>query len=425
MESALPEEPHLTVISNTEQTGHSGEHAPEALFISALLEVGQYIPGMYGIRDDQFSGHKPVHQFCTNYQATSKVAPPLNLLTKKFPNFPFEPNINPVWAATQLAEAHTNRMLRKVMAKASMAVAEEAHDEAIAMLRDTLSRITPAVSQGINATDMSQLEGKDDLVTCPVPAGMLSKITNGIGAGDLWYVAARLGVGKSWRLIQHAVTAAEAGWDVAYFSLEMPAKAVIDRIHRIALRNYTKPWPELELPERSELIEKWSQGKGTINIYDPSAGRCDAAVVSSVAGENTLVIVDYVGLMYTNSGIRSIEDWRAAATISNQLKEVALEHSVPIIAAAQINRSGESKGSGMPGAEHLAQSDALGQDADALITLKKYGQHALVNALTKYRHGESGAKWYTQFEPGKAKLGDISPEMANQLKALDEEADDF
>lgn len=416
------EEARLSVVHGSERSMHENESSPEALFISALVDSKSYIPGAYGIRDEQLKGHRPVHEFCMKYQEEAKTAPPHELLFSKFPAFPYLADVSPAWAATQLAEAHTNRMLRKAMTQASKSIADDANQEAIDILKNAISAVAPAVSNGVDVADMSILEEVANIEMCPVPDGTISSLTGGIAPGDLWYVAARLGIGKSWRLVQHAIAAAEAGWDVAYFSLEMPAKSVLDRIHRIALRDWKKPWFELDLKTRGELMEKWAHKSGTISVFDPTSGRCDAAVVGAVAAPRTLVIVDYIGLMYTNNGQRSIEDWRSAATISNQLKEVALEQNVPIIAAAQINRAGD-KENGMPSAANLAQSDALGQDADALVTIKRYSRRVVMNSLTKYRHGESGARWYSQFEPGKGLLHDITPEKANTLRAEDEEAE--
>ncbi|CAB4194583.1 replicative DNA helicase [uncultured Caudovirales phage] len=398
----------------------AGDNAPEALFISALLDSGQYIPGIYGIKHEQVRGHRPIHEFCIKYQADANSAPPLHLLKTKYPQFPYTPDVNPQWAASELAEAHTNRVLRKTMARAAAAVADEANDEAITILKEGLGQVQPAVGMGVDITDLSLLEADENVELCQVPPGMMSTITGGIAPGDLWFVAARLGIGKSWRLIQHAIAAAESGWDVAFFSLEMPAKSVLDRIHRVALKSWEKPWHEIPMDTRRTLLEEWSEGRGSISVYDPTKGRCDASVISSVANERTLIIVDYVGLMHTSSGARAIEDWRAMATISNQLKEVALERNVPVIAAAQINRSG-ARADGALGAEHLAQSDALGQDADALITLRKNSRRVLVNSLTKYRHGESGARWFTRFEPSLGKFEDMSPDKAHEFKAIDDE----
>jgi hypothetical protein len=414
---------HLISDKNAQiNYGSSADHSPEAQFISALIDTGIYIPGIYGVRSEQIVGHKPVHEFCVKYQEISHSAPPIHILKERFAQFPYIAEANPVWAASVLSEAHTNRVLRQTMSKASASLAEDANDEAINILQDGLSRIQPAVGMGIDATDLTLLEDMGELETCPVPQGMLHTTTGGIASGDMWIIAARLGVGKSWKLIQHAVAAAEGGWDVAFFSLEMPAKSVLDRIHRVALKQWKEPWVNLELDQRSEMLEEWAQDSGTISVYDPTKGRCDASVLSAIASEKTLIIVDYIGLMHTTSGARAIEDWRAMATISNQVKEVALSQNVPIIAAAQINRAGGNSDRS-PGTEHLAQSDALGQDADAVITLKQHSKRVLVNSLTKYRHGESGAKWFTQFEPGRGMLGDLSISKATEMKMEDDESD--
>ena len=409
--------------------GSTADHSPEALFISALVDSGKYIPGIYGIKSEQIIGHKPVHMFCMKHQEQCNEAPSVAVLKQKYPKFPYIENANPQWAASELSDAHTNRVLRIATSSASESLAEYANDQAVSILQAGLQKIQPAVGMGVDMMDLSYLDNQSELQMCPVPKGMLTTVTGGIASGDLWFVAARLGIGKSWRLIQHAIAAQEAGWNVAFFSLEMSAAQVMDRMHRVVLKDFKEPWfpyNELTVEEkakRNSLLDKWSQkhkNLGIVSLFDPSKGRCDASVISSVSDVNTLIIVDYVGLMHTSSGVRAIEDWRAMATISNQLKEVALNRNVPIIAAAQINRSGAGSDR-TPGAEHLAQSDALGQDADALVMLKKDSKRVMVNSLTKYRHGESGAKWYTQFEPAKAKLDDLSIERAMQLKMEDDE----
>ena len=398
----------------------TNNHSPEAIFISAMIDSGSYIPAMYGIKSEFFSAHKPIHEFCLRYQADSNEAPKINVLLEHYGSFPYLPGVNPQWAANRLSDAHNMRVLRKTIMQASASVEDESLGEAISILNDGLNRIQPAIGMGIDATDFSVLEEFDHLEMCPVPEGKISDLTGGIAPGDLWFVAARLGIGKSWRMIQHAVAAAEGGWNVAYFSLEMPAKSVLERIHRVALRSWTKPWIELTMDKRKEMMEHWAQGSGSISIYDPSNGRCDATVLSSVAHEKTLLIVDYVGLMHTTSGTRAIEDWRAMASISNQLKEVALNRNVPIIAAAQINRAGD-KVNGTPGPEHLAQSDALGQDADALITLVKHSSKVSLNSLSKYRHGESGTRWFSLFDPSCGNFKDISIEKANEYRMRDDQ----
>lgn len=423
--------PRLHVVAGEEGSSRVNSATPEAHFISALLQTGQYAPATYGIRDNQILAHRQVHEWCTGYQKRAGYAPAVHLVKEKFPSFVFTPDVNASWAAYQLHEVWELRTLHTALAEASSHLAEDRVSHAKSGLRSALAGLHPLLGRGSDAADLAFLSEQESTDRCAVDLpgsgssggnGQLQTLTEGIAPGDLWYVAARMGVGKSWRLLQIAVAAAERGWPVMFYSLEMPVRTVMDRIHRIALRDsYRGHWDDLDLPTRSQLVGQWAEVSAPITVYDPSRGRCDATVVAAAAETRSLVVIDYVGLMHTTSGQRSMEDWRAAAIISNELKSAALEHSVPIVSAAQVNRSGDSAAE--PTTVHLAQSDALGQDADLVLTLKPYSRRVLANYVAKNRNGLAGVRWYTRFEPATGRFGDVSPDTARDLKAEDDERD--
>lgn len=421
--------PRLHVVAGDELTSKVNSSTPEALFISALLATKSYIPAAYGIRDHQISAHRQVHEWCKRYQERATQAPPVHLVKDAFPSFVYTPDVNAAWAAAELHQVWKTRQLHIALGKASYALADDEVDTALADLRHSLTSLHPLVGKGTDVADFSFLDTQTSTERCPVDLpgigiggtqGRLQTVSGGIARGDLWYIAARMGVGKSWRLMHMAVAAAEAGWPVLFYSLEMPVGTVMERLHRIALReSFTGYWDDLELGKRRQLIEAWADKAAPITLFDPSRGRCDASVVAAAGDEKALVILDYVGLMHTLNGQRSMEDWRAAATISNELKAAALEHNVPVISAAQLNRSGDSVAE--PGTVHLAQTDALGQDADLVLTMKQFSRRVHVNYIAKNRSGEAGVRWYSRFEPAMARFADLTPDAARDLKDEDDE----
>lgn len=410
-------------------SGRDKHLAPEALFISALIDSGQYTPATYGVRDNHIRNTRQIHEFCLRYQAEAKRSPDIGLIRKKYPSFSYMPGIDPYWAASNLKEAYEAWYLLKIMAEAAEPLRgdNKAPKEAYGILKAGLAEIAPTSTRISTITDYDALTPEAEDARCPVDldgTGKLTTITGGIAPGNLWYVAARLGVGKSWRLLAMAVAAAEAGWNVKFYSLEMSKAEVIDRIHSIALRHeWKRPWSEITRSERIELMDAWAQRSGNILVADPTAGPIDASVIAGNHEDGDLAIVDYIGLMRSTTGTRAIEDWRAAATISNQLKEVALEHSIPLISAAQINREG-GKATGGPRAEHLAQSDALGQDADLLLMVTEYSRRVHLNTISKNRHGIHGTRWYSRFEPSLAAFEHLTSDQAEALKAADDAADE-
>lgn len=407
--------------------------APEALFISALLASGQYSPSTYGIHDHQIAAHTQVHEACKRYQAKAGQAPPIHYIRDKYPSFIYTPDIHPAYAAHILHEAWRTRMAHVALAKASYELADSRVDDALAILKAGTASLYPLGGRGVDLTDFTWMDDQVGIEKCPVSApgmgmsggmSMLHTVTGGIAPGDLWYVGARLGAGKTWKLVEFAVAAAMANWNVLFLSLEMTVAAVMDRITSYALREvFPGHWDDIvdDEAKKAALLE-WTEGKGKITVFGSSHTRNDASVAAIAAEMNAILIVDYVAKLTTHSGKTSKEDWQTAGTISNELKAAALEHSVPIIAAAQLNR--EASRVKHPDAAHLAESDEFGRDADLVLTLSAESRRVRSNFIAKYRHGETGDAWYSRFEPGIRRFEDITPDIARDLIDADEERRD-
>jgi len=107
------------------------------------------------------------------------------------------------------------------------------------------------------------------------------------------------------------------------------------------------------------------------------------------------------------------------AAISNILKETAVQRSIPILAAAQINREGDTMGNKPAKLKNLAQSDALGQDADSVITMKQLSKTVAVYSLEKNRSGEGGALWHTMYLPNEGRFDEIGFDRARDMRERD------
>jgi len=398
----------------------------EALFISALLDLGQYNPGSWGVREVEMARYPQLHALATHYQLHAGMAPPLSLVTSRFASFPYVAGLSPAWAATAVHADHTDRVLRTTLASAASLVATDQHEQAITLMTTGLAGLHQGLPQGVDICDFDALLEGMGAERCPLPPGRLAHVLGGIIPGDFGLIAARLNVGKSWWLAYIATVAAEAGWNVVFASLEMPSFLVMDRIHRLACRTaWRRPWADLEDAHRRALLGAWSERSGRVTIYDPSHRKqgFNASLVASLEAERTVVIWDHIGLSRTIAGVRAISDWRAAAEISNELKEACLTTRMPVIAAAQINRTGASASSG-PSPEHLSQTDALGQDADWMVTIAPHSTGSRVMKFAKTRNGPGvGERYYTRYDPAVGNFADITPDQAIALKGADIERD--
>jgi len=402
----------MTVIPLHQPT--QDEHTPEELFISALIESGDYSPTKYGVPPHAIRGWADVHRLCMDHQERAGYAPPVELVLSRFPDFPFVPGVGPAWAAIGVADQETTRDLRKTLVSASMSVRDGNNAEAIKTMREGLASITVGSSPGTNVTDFSPLYEAQEDQAAPIPPGHLSEVTGGHWAGELWMVAAVWGVGKSWTLCDHAVAAAEGGWDVHFHTLEMSTAKMLNRIHQIALREWAVGTFDT-LEARKEAIDTWAAECGELTVFGPEHGRRSAAMISGqVTHRKTLVIVDYLGRMYTNDGVPAKKDWTSQSMVSQELAEVVSARRIPGLVAVQVNRQGD-----------VAGSMDLERDADLIMELGRISSVETVpvrkNTLKKIRDGAPTKPWHTRFDPTAGRFGDITGEEAMALKA-DEEA---
>ena len=397
----------------------------EALFISSMLGPDcQYDPAAWGITPEMIMRYPKVHSFCMRYQAKAGNAPPPMIVHQKHPGFYYTEGIDTGFAAELLINEYKTHLLRDGIHKALTELMQDGNNDAnpdIASkhLTDAVKKTSSVVVS--EAVAYESIIPPDPMSTIRIPldypgekSPLMELTNNGIGSGELWLLAARFGVGKTYRLINSCVAAAEAGNVVHLYSMEMTVEQVRERMDRIALRNIPCDFGDPKDVDRARAVWKQSHN-GKILIHDPSKGTPSAARISGQVDPGELVVLDYIGKMRSSTGRRAKEDFREMALIAQELKELALTAKVPILSAAQINREGVRDEEGGQ-AHHLAQSDDLGQEADVIHVVASYAQKVHMNTLSKNRYGPQKRRWFTEFDPDRNRFGYISADEAERLK---------
>jgi replicative DNA helicase len=232
-----------------------------------------------------------------------------------------------------------------------------------------------------------------------VPSGFrsLDRITGGFMPGDLVIIAARPSVGKSALALQIAQHAALSGYPTGLFSLEMSDRQLALRVlaggagidTRSAVPDDAFEAASQIASERSRL-PMWIDDTPTATSMDL---RLRARRLAAENGSLGLLIVDYLQLA-EGRGRESRE--RDVAEISRNLKALAREMELPVIALCQLNRQAEGRETGEPRLSDLRESGAIEQDADTVVFLWKPGHDdpAPVEEITltvrKQRNGPQG-----------------------------------
>lgn len=201
----------------------------------------------------------------------------------------------------------------------------------------------------------------------------MDKMTAGLQRGDLIIIAGRPSMGKTTFAMNIAENAAiGANVPVAVFSMEMSAEQLsfrmIGSIGRVSQQH---------LRTGRLTDEDWSRIESAVSMMsnapifiDDSAGltptevRARARRLKREHGLG-LIVVDYLQLMQVTGTVEN----RATeiSEISRNLKALAKELDVPVIALSQLNRSVEQRADKKPVMSDLRESGAIEQDADLIV----------------------------------------------------------
>ena len=221
---------------------------------------------------------------------------------------------------------------------------------------------------------IEEIANKEGLSGIATGFDKLDKITSGWQPSDLVIIAARPGMGKTAFVLSMARNIAiDFGHPVALFSLEMSSVQLITRLisSETGLSSEKLRTGKLEKHEGEQLsvkvkdLEKaplFIDDSPSLSIFDL---RAKARRLASQHGIK-LIIVDYLQLMTAGgNGKGGGNREQEISTISRNLKALAKELEVPVIALSQLSRAVETRGSSKrPLLSDLRESGAIEQDAD-------------------------------------------------------------
>ena len=225
---------------------------------------------------------------------------------------------------------------------------------------------------------IEEISKKEGLSGIASGFGEIDRLTSGWQPSDLIIVAARPGMGKTaFTLSMARNITVENNIPVAFFSLEMSAIQLITRLisSETGLNSEKLRTGKLEKFEWELLNVKVTNLENAPLYIDdtPSLSifelRAKARRLSSQYGIK-LIVVDYLQLMTLGSSQKSGNREQEISTISRNLKALAKELDIPIIALSQLSRAVELRGgTKRPILSDLRESGAIEQDADIVSFL--------------------------------------------------------
>ena len=283
--------------------------------------------------------------------------------------------------------------------------------------RDT-SALTPLSSSMVETLGtLQKLSGPEAEKYKGIPTGfrLLDSVLTGLGHGDLIILAARPGMGKTSFALNIATNVAEQQKvPVAIFSLEMTKEQLTNRIlsAKAGIDSQAFRTGALSAADWEDLAIASERLHDAPIFLDDTSGLTIPEMKAKIRRVNQdptrpkigLIIIDYLQLM--TSGKRIENRVQEISDITRNLKIMAKEMGVPVIALSQLSRAVEKQGASSghrPQLSDLRDSGSIEQDADCVLFLYREAYYASQQGddapaadsntaeciVAKNRHGET------------------------------------
>ncbi len=318
-------------------------------------------------------------------------------------------------------KAHLRKLIHVANAVESMAYREEEETEDIVNRAEQMVLDVSGTTKGESSFSamrdvvyetidrINELQRHKGILT-GVSTGFkdLDNLTSGLQKSDLILVAARPSMGKTAFTLNIAQNVAmKSKKNVAFFSLEMSKTQLVARVLAAVAGINSGHIRNGQLSQ-----EDWGKAINALNdlaeapLYiDDTSGLTPQLMKKKLRrliqehGELGLVVVDYIQLMENGGKKMADNRQQEVSAISRQLKIMAREFNVPLIALSQLSRGVESRADKTPMLSDLRESGSLEQDADIVAFLNRENYQDTEDTsdgvetqviIRKHRNGELG-----------------------------------
>lgn len=236
--------------------------------------------------------------------------------------------------------------------------------------QSSIKRVDEALEETMIEIETAYQKG-GALVGISTGFGDIDRLMSGLQCQDLIIIAARPSMGKTTLAINMATNISKTN-TVAIFSLEMSTSQLTKKIlsSETMIRNDKIKSGKLDQQEWEHIMHK-SNNLATRKLFIDD--NCEGTVNGIKAKCKKLkmqcgldvVIIDYLQLMSAKAQSREQE----ISTISRELKQMAKELDVTVIALSQLSRACEARPNKRPMLSDLRESGAIEQDADIVMFL--------------------------------------------------------
>jgi len=253
-------------------------------------------------------------------------------------------------------------------------IESEKYESVISLMKDAISKGEPSTIGHNFFEDYDVRFSKISRITCPTGISELDKrdvLNGGLARGEIGVVTAPTGVGKSHFLVHVGAEALRVGKNVVHYTFELSEKAVGIR-YDSNLCNI----PSGDIVDRKdEVIKKYEDSKlGRLIIKEYPTGSATITTIRNHIEKlllksfvPSLIIIDYADIMRSSRRFDSLR--HELKLIYEEIRNLAMDLSVPIWTASQSNREAADKP--VVGLENMSEAYAKAMVADVVLSISR------------------------------------------------------
>ncbi len=240
-------------------------------------------------------------------------------------------------------------------------------------------------------------DGSDELVGLTTGIDCVDLVTTGIRAGETWAIGGRTGDGKTSLALQIAAANCRRDVPVGYFSIEMSKGELLQRLwsHEGKIPFHYIRNPRCASADVRSHVQRAMATVGLWPLFVAEDGSLSLQKLVAKARllirqeKLRLLVVDYVQLVSANAP----NERERITKISSQIRALAKDTGVPIVAVSQLNRPKDRNQNERPNKFSMKESGSLENDANTILLIyrpvddfnRPNGEDEIV--VAKQRHG--------------------------------------
>jgi replicative DNA helicase len=319
------------------------------------------------------------------------------------------------------------QVLRQALEDSVKAISAENYDSVLSIMKDAVAKGSPSTVGHVFFDDYEARFTKINRITCPTGIKELDKkdvLNGGLARGEIGVITAPTGVGKSHWLVQMGASALRVGKNVIHYTFELTETSV-----GIRYDSNLCDIPSSDVQDRKEEVLKQYEdnnyGRLIIKEY-PTGGASIMTIRNHIEKLMmkdfipSLIVIDYADIMRSTRKYDSLR--HELKLIYEELRNLAMEMSVPIWTASQANREAADKD--VVGLNNMSEAYGKAMVADLVISIsrkqleKSLGTGRLF--VAKNRAGRDGILFPVRIDTSKSKIEIVDdPQALSMIDMVD------